>query len=362
MIKSVCEVRITSAVLASGKKTRQVPYGAMKKDIAAFVPAECLPTGTVISDPRNMNLDDIRNVLQHCYTRQVNVNAESAFRFLVVIGPKRKHVHVNSPGSNGDELNSRKERRKKKGKGKELADPFVGLLKINPDPTTTVGTEHPLIGSSDQIQSRQLPTRLVRINMGVMVQLKEMGYPVSGPINGPNEGLPEFEVPEEWLNSLASETPAMPSEVGCAPDPRPKPIPPTDDQIDPLLRVHKPDELLGRLPPRQSPLTQATTPPNSPTESTANQESILPEFDNPEVDVSADRDIPPNVENPEITPNRASGSLGRKRNRQFSPRKTRQANPKTKRKKVTDDDRAVDEAEALGELGKRQRRKPSRLL
>lgn len=333
----------------------------MKKDITAFVPAECLPTGTVISDPRNMHLDDIRNVLQHCYTRQVNVNAESAFRFLVVIGPKRKHVHVNSPGSNGDEVNSRKERRKKKGKGKERADPFEGLLQINPDPTTRVGTEHPLIGSSDQTGSRQLPTRLVRINMGVMVQLKERGYTVSGPVNGPNEGLPEFEVPEEWLNSLASTTPAMPIEVGCAPDPRPKPIHLTDDQIDPLLRAHTPDESLG-CPPPQSPPTQATTPPNSLTESTADQESILPEVDNPEVDASADGEIPPDVENAEVTPSRASGSLGTKRNRQFSPRKTRQANPRMKRKKVTDDDRAVDEAEALGELGKRQRRKPSRLL
>ena len=90
-------------------------------------------------------------------------------------------------------MNSRKERRKKKGKGKELADPLRGIAANEPDPTTRVGTEHPLIGSSDRTGSQQLPTRLVRINMEEMVQLKEKGYTVRGPVNGPNEGLPEFE-------------------------------------------------------------------------------------------------------------------------------------------------------------------------
>jgi hypothetical protein len=69
--------------------------------------------------------------------------------------------------------------------------------------------------------------------------------------------------------------------------------------------------------------------------------------------------IPANDESPEANPSRQSGStdrLGKKRDRPISPRKTRQ----NKKKKITDDDRAVYEAEELGELGKRQRRKPTR--
>jgi hypothetical protein len=82
-----------------------------------------------------------------------------------------------------------------------------------------------------------LPIRLVRINMRQMVQLKERGYIVSGPVNGPNEGLPEFEVLEDWLNSLSAERPSMPIEVRSRPHSQPRPIiHPTDNQIDPLLR------------------------------------------------------------------------------------------------------------------------------
>jgi hypothetical protein len=45
--------------------------------------------------------------------------------------------------------------------------------------------------------------------MQQMVSLMAMGYQVSGPVNGPNEGLPKFEVPEEWLNSLPTEQPLI---------------------------------------------------------------------------------------------------------------------------------------------------------
>jgi hypothetical protein len=153
-----------------------------------------------------MHLDDIRKVLQHCYTWQADSAPESAFRFLVFIGPKRKHVRVISPGLDAEEINSCKERRKKKGKGKQRADPFEGLLSMNPNLTVA--------SSSNRIGSELVPSQQVWINMQQMVQLKEKGYEVSGLVNGPNEGLPEFLVEEEWLNSLTSKQPSMPSEVG----------------------------------------------------------------------------------------------------------------------------------------------------
>jgi hypothetical protein len=39
----------------------------------------------------------------------------------------------------------------------------------------------------------------VRIDMGQMMMLKNMGHQVMGPVNGPNEGLPQYEVPRLWL-------------------------------------------------------------------------------------------------------------------------------------------------------------------
>ena len=40
--------------------------------------------------------------------------------------------------------------------------------------------------------------------MAQMLQLKDMGYEALGPINGPNEGLPEYQVPKAWVEDLIS--------------------------------------------------------------------------------------------------------------------------------------------------------------
>ena len=38
--------------------------------------------------------------------------------------------------------------------------------------------------------------------MGQRPQLKDMGFEVFGPINGPNEGLPKYEVPKAEFETL----------------------------------------------------------------------------------------------------------------------------------------------------------------
>jgi hypothetical protein len=47
---------------------------------------------------------------------------------------------------------------------------------------------------------------LVRIEMGQMVMLKNMGHIIIGPVNGPNEGPPQYEVPRLWLQELETAT------------------------------------------------------------------------------------------------------------------------------------------------------------
>src|SRR6266498_3060585 len=64
----------------------------MKTDTTSFISNEYRPSGIILQDPRNMHLDDIRKVLQHCYRLQVKSGPESAFRFAVFVGPKRKRI------------------------------------------------------------------------------------------------------------------------------------------------------------------------------------------------------------------------------------------------------------------------------
>jgi len=109
----------------------------MKTNTEAFIPDEYRPTGIIFQDPRNMHLDDIRKVLQHCYNRQAESGPESAFRFGKIVGAKRKQVLANYPGSFNDQRNESDEipanGRKKKGKGKQKEDQEQGNeLEQNP--------------------------------------------------------------------------------------------------------------------------------------------------------------------------------------------------------------------------------------
>src|SRR6266508_3990877 len=97
----------------------------MKTDATSFISNEYRPSGIILQDPRNMHLDDIRKVLQHCYRLQVKSGPESAFRFAVFVGPKRKRIIANYPEAfNPQSKESEPNHRKKKNKGKQREDPL----------------------------------------------------------------------------------------------------------------------------------------------------------------------------------------------------------------------------------------------
>ena len=109
----------------------------MKTNTGDFVPNKYRPAGIVLQDPRNMHLDDIHKVLQHCYNCQAESGAGSAFWFSLIVGSKRKHVSVIYPGSSNDQGNKSDPpdncRKKKKGKGKQREDQNQGNdLEENP--------------------------------------------------------------------------------------------------------------------------------------------------------------------------------------------------------------------------------------
>ena len=156
-----------------------------------------------------MHLEDIRKVLQRCYVRQAESGAKSAFRLALIIGPKRKAIFANYPDTQNTGPTESDSNRHKKNKGKQRQDPLEGLL---PFEGSAFDIETEVAGTStNHRESRSSPPKtaphedhLVRINMGQMLQLREMGYEVLGPVNGPNEGFPEYEVPKAMVDILTN--------------------------------------------------------------------------------------------------------------------------------------------------------------
>jgi hypothetical protein len=161
-----------------------------------------------------MHLDDIRKVLQYCYDLQAASGPESAFRFSLFVGPRKKNMFATYPDTHQE---SEPFRRKDKDKGKQREDPLQGLLQMEDDPEGEPPTVPDRVvvqaiappsgagpsGSKSPTDPELLHTNdLVRIDMGQMLRLRHMGYEVLGPVNGPNEGFPVYEVTRAILGKL----------------------------------------------------------------------------------------------------------------------------------------------------------------
>ena len=293
-----------------------------------------------------MHLDDIRTVLRHGYNRQAESGPESAFRFGMFVGPKKTRLRAKYPGTlinqeteleeNSNDVRKKKKGKKgKKGKGKQREDPLQGLLRI--DETETVQNDNrqnlnpsaagPSNRSRNAPESSALPPNdMVRVGMAQMLQLKDMGYDVLGPVNGPNEGLPQYEVPKAWVDLISQselQHARMPNEPGHCPQPPMTEPNWTESQqdIDPVLLAHTTHEI---------PLDHPTTPPNTNADSGADPERIRHK-----------------------TPDK---QLGKRSQANLSPQAMRQTQSK-KKKKVTGDDLAALEAQEMMQSGSRRRGK-----
>ena len=209
-----------NADLASNKKNRRVPYAAINVDTQAFVSSGCLPSGVNLKDPRQMHRDVIQSILRHCLRRQQESGPESAFRFLMFTGPKRKRMFAEYPDPNKrpqvqSQTAKKKGRQtvkpKKKGKQTEVSQ-LDDLLTISQNMSLNPSRN----ASPDR--TRTMTDKLVTIDMGKMMMLRDMGHEVIGPINGPNEGLPLYEVPRSWLEQLELQ-------INDGPNPSPFPTP-----------------------------------------------------------------------------------------------------------------------------------------
>ena len=359
--------------LASGQKSRQVPYTAIKMDTASFIPNEYRPTGVIFQDPRNMHLDNIRKVLKHCYSLQAESDPGSAFRFSLFIGPKRRRMMAEYvETSNTDPSEAEKTRPKQRKKGKQREDALQGLLRMdesadpptsdrnrNHNPNTNARVAGPSNHQSRNIQ--EIPAvsdqnALVRIDMGQMLRLREMGYEILGPVNGPNEGFPEYEVPKAWVDMLKSHSAPSPTEAQAAigaggADPVPHPI------IDPALLGQA--EQTGHnntmaaatadMVPEAS--EQSHQPPTTPILQSAgrNARPTTPPNDNTRSD-----------KNGKQIPKTSKKRLGKRARGNLSPQVIPQTRGNNKKKKVTDDNLAAIEAQNMVQSGSRRQRKATK--
>jgi hypothetical protein len=195
-----------------------------------------------------------------------------------------------------------------------------------------------------QTQGPSNADELVRVDMGQMELLKRMGHQVMGPINGPNEGQPEYEVPLAWVQQLERETwlredpapgPSMPR-----PYPRPRPMQKVPARRDTMPSI---DPALMYQPHTPTEQQQETVTPNH-TVSTEVQDNVTP------------------TGMLEVHSGSGSGQdstvLGKRSTVVRSPPRPTEAHKTQRRKVVTGDDLAFQEAQALLKgLNKRSRKK-----
>lgn len=285
------------------------------------------------------------------------------------MGPKRQRLFALYPDQS--EPGPTKSRRKRKDKGKQREDPLQGLLQIDQlveDPIATdqdnadqLITNPNATGPSNPIQvtsERERPTAatshqndLGRIDMGQMLQLKEMGYEVGGPVNGPNEGYPEYEVRQAVLQVLISnrqtQDPLIPSVAVMSPDPAPMVIDPSllgQSDHSPHNTAVLPDAIVG---PLEFTSLRRQPSPNV----TVNQQNSSG---------MARPTTPKEAEADSVnTPTRSQMQLRKRAQADLSPTtvRERQARNAKKKKKVTDDDLAAMEAEKMVQAGSKRKRK-----
>lgn len=359
-----------------------------------------------------MHRDQIQKLLRHWCQRQQQLGPESAFGFRLVIGPRKQplfaeYADIGAPKS------------KTKGKGKQKEVPQLnGLLPIsqtgtptpsgspimspNPmypeipggRPTREVAVMEGPTQTAEQIECQlhvergigghQVGSRvdeLVRIDMGQMMRLKNMGHQVMGPVNGPNEGLPQYEVPRHWLQELEQITTAEAASglSIVSPYPRPRPITKTVALLekapifDPAISsaTSASGQTIVRPYPRPRPITKKTALQdkepiidpalaiNAPAPTAQTTEEQVEDVGPPDP-VATIHSQSASGSGPDSNTNLEGSSVLGKRNIivRSPPRKT-QARSTQRRKVVTGDDLAYQEAQELlkGGINKRIRKK-----
>jgi hypothetical protein len=231
--------------------------------------------------------------------------------------------------------------------GDPITNP-IAIVTENINPTISVAgpSNHTRNTTDRQTSSALLQNDLVRINMGQMLQLKEIGYQAAGPVNGPNEGFPEYEVRKEVLQVLNTQSQNTPNPTPKDPEVAigemdPDPVTIGDSNAD-WVPIRIDPSLLGHTEQVNEP-DAAELAPNA----GSNIRPTTPSDKNPGSAIN------PNPTTPKP-------KLGKRAQVNVSPQEIHQTRGNKKKKKVTDDDLAAMEAQNMVQSGSRRRIKRGR--
>lgn len=218
--------------LASGGRKRHVPFSMLEADTHAFVAAKYLPARMTLKDPRNMTKGQILTFLAHVDEREKRYGLQDGFRFHCYYNgtdmvPAEYPINVDEAAEQAAGVKAQKARAskksrkgKEKGKEKEVAPPnqsdtqsrqtyagghntitaghnsrhsdAAGIISdSNIDPSLLAAGPVPPQSSDDEDAPQSSTRRIGDAEMAVLVKL---GHPPVVPINGPQDGLPQYEV------------------------------------------------------------------------------------------------------------------------------------------------------------------------
>ena len=217
----------TSTELACGRN--HVPFSSLTTNTMEFVSPEYLPEDLSIRDPRNMKKHEIQSFFAHIKHRQDHHGAENAFRFIKALGKNQETLGTDYPDTT-HLTQAQVQLLPKKRKGKEKAPDAVALntrksalntrtSALNTDVTSALDEPAP----TDTSHNDDAPMAI--IDQASMMALVAQGYPPVPPLNGPNDGDPQYAVPTATLQKLNLQ--ALPSRSNAGRH--------EDMPVDPLL-------------------------------------------------------------------------------------------------------------------------------
>jgi hypothetical protein len=204
-----------SVELASGR-TSHVPYGSLAKDTLKFVDAEYMPNAFVICDPRNLKKAQLQSFLKHLQSRQMTQSADQVFRFSHFERRTQLHTQLHK-ALYGDEKeipavmssNARPVVEKARHNTRDHDKDLENVQSTAASHTTGCNLTDIASPESNNIAQESM----VIIDHGQMSTLISHGYLTSIPLNGPNEGPPQYQVPVKALDILSVPTPELPDTV-----------------------------------------------------------------------------------------------------------------------------------------------------
>jgi len=283
----------------------------------------------------------------------------------VITGSKRQRLFANYPDTSNIQIRKLEPshpKKKKKNKGKQQEDPLQGLL-LRIDESV----EPPI---ADHIQTGAGPSHqndMVRIDMGQTSQLKDMVFEVFGPVNGLNEGLPEYEVPKAVFETLGQ---SMTKEPTLVADPDVSDSAPIN--LDPALLEQSSEQTGQQITDNFLSTTTLLDATHKPPENNINIFQNLQPATNAVV-ISTSSPLPSSHVHPTTPPiniaeldsntkgakiKTSKKQLGKRAQANLSPLNMNQT--RSKKKKLTDDDHAALEAQNMVQSGSKRKIKRTR--